>query len=69
MHFRFKILTEADIQELQHRLDVANTGYDILNTTNIVNYLMSDLLKNTTLEKGLTFSQEGLNFINELKSI
>ena len=65
---RFKILTEADIQELQHRLDVANTGYDILNTTNIVNYLMSDLLKNTTLEKGLTFSQEGLNFINELKA-
>ena len=65
---RFKILTEADIKELQHRLDVANTGYDILNTTNIVNYLMSDLLKNTTLEKGLTFSQEGLNFINELKA-
>lgn len=65
---RFKILTETDIQELQHRLDVANTGYDILNTTNIVNYLMSDLLKNTTLEKGLTFSQEGLNFINELKA-
>ena len=64
----FKILTEADIKELQHRLDVANTGYDILNTTNIVNYLMSDLLKNTTLEKGLTFSQEGLNFINELKA-
>ena len=29
---------------------------------------MSDLLKNTTLEKGLTFSQEGLNFINELKA-
>ena len=55
---RFKILTEADIQELQHRLDVANTGYDILNTTNIVSYLMSDLLKNTTLEKGLTFSHD-----------
>ena len=65
---RFKILKESDIKELQCRLDVADTGYDILNTTNIVNYLMSDLLKNTTLEKGLTFSKEGLNFINELKA-
>lgn len=65
---RFKILTEADIQELQKRLNIEITGYDILNTTNIVNYLMLDLIKNTTIEKGLTFSKEGLTFINELKA-
>lgn len=65
---RFKILTEADIQELQKRLNIEITGYDILNTTNIVNYLMLDLIKNTTIEKGLTFLKEGLTFINELKA-
>lgn len=64
---RFNILNNEDIQELETMLNFHNTGYDTLNNTNIINYLTVDLLKNTSIEKGLTFSDSGLNLINKLK--
>lgn len=64
---RFNILNNEDIQELETMLNFHNTGYDTLNNTNIINYLTVDLLKNTSIEKGLTFSARGLNLINTLK--
>lgn len=64
---RFNILNNEDIQELETMLNFHNTGYDTLNNTNIINYLTVDLLKNTSIEKGLTFSERGLNLINTLK--
>lgn len=64
---RFEILNEEDIHELENKLKFKETGYDTLNNTNIINYLNGDLLKNSSLEKGLTFSNEGLELINTLK--
>lgn len=64
---RFNILNNDDIQELETMLNFQSTGYDTLNNTNIINYLTVDLLKNTSIEKGLTFSERGLNLINTLK--
>ena len=64
---RFNILNNDDIQELETMLNFQSTGYDTLNNTNIINYLTVDLLKNTSIEKGLTFSDSGLNLINKLK--
>ena len=64
---RFNILNNNDIQELERILDFKNTGYDTLNNTNIINYLTVDLLKNTSIEKGLTFSERGVTLINTLK--
>lgn len=65
---RFNILNNNDIKELETMLDFQSTGYDTLNNTNIINYLTMDLIKNTSLEKGITFSDRGLHLINMLKS-
>ena len=64
---RFHILNEQDIQELEQKLQFSKTGYDTLNNTNIINYLNGDLLRNSSLENGLAFSNDGLKLINELK--
>lgn len=64
---RFKILKEEDIRKLEEELNFKCLGYDVLNNTNIINYLTIDLIKNSSIEKGLMFSKEGLNIINSLK--
>lgn len=64
---RFNILTKNDVQELNKSLNFNNDGYNTLNNTNIINYLNGDLIKNSSLEKGLTFSDEGLKIINTMK--
>ena len=65
---RFKILTDKDVLELNEILRFNNVGYSILNNTNIINFLMIDLVQNTTVEKGLTFSDEGIEIINRIKA-
>lgn len=64
---RFNILKEEDIRKLEEKLDFKSLGYDVLNNTNIINYLTIDLINNSSIEKGLMFSNEGLNIINSLK--
>ncbi|CCZ18380.1 putative deoxyguanosinetriphosphate triphosphohydrolase [Clostridium sp. CAG:780] len=64
---RYGILTDSDIEELNQKLGFYKFGYETLNNTNIINYLNGDLLKNSSIEKGLTFSDQGLNLINEIK--
>ena len=65
---RFNILNESDIEELNEILRFENIGYNALNNTNIINFLMTDLVKNTTVEKGLTFSDTGLEIVNRIKA-
>ena len=55
---RYGILTDSDIEELNQRLGFYKFGYETLNNTNIINYLNGDLLKNSSIEKGLTFSDQ-----------
>ena len=64
---RYEILEPEDIENLNKELKFNNFGYDTLNNTNIINFLSGDLIKNSSIEKGLTFSEEGLNLINRLK--
>lgn len=66
---RYGILTDSDIEELNQKLGFYKFGYETLNNTNIINYLNGDLLKNSSIEKGLTFSDQGLNLINEIKNL
>lgn len=45
-----------------------NTGFSNLNNTNIINYLVSDLCKNSSPEKGICFSDIAFNLMNKIKA-
>ena len=45
-----------------------NTKNSLINNTIIINYLVSDLCRNSSPKKGLCFSDEAFNLLNEIKS-
>ena len=59
------LLDSEKIQELKIILGMSHN--DALNNTKIINDLTVDLCKNSTPEKGLYFSAEKLNLINNIK--
>ena len=42
-------------------------GQETVNTSVIIHELMNDLVKNSSIDKGICFSDDKLNFINEIK--
>lgn len=60
-----KLLDENKIQELKNILGMSST--DALNNTKIINDLINDICNNTTIEKGLSFSQEKLELMDNIK--
>ncbi len=60
-----KLLTKENIDELKQ---ILNIDADMtLNNTNIINDLIVDLCNNSTVDKGLCFSEEKLNLIDNIK--
>lgn len=64
---RFKMLDDDNLDELKKILNIKENGYNTLNNTNIINNLIGDLLINSSTLKGLTFSDQGLNLLNNIK--
>ena len=62
------ILSDKELDELKEILNINDEGYDVLNNTNIIGDLIGDLLNNSSIEKGLSFSKEGLNLMNNIKA-
>ena len=60
-----KLLNSRQIDELKNILGIRSE--DALNNRNIINDLIIDLGTNSTIEKGLCFSDEKLNLINKIK--
>jgi len=60
-----KLLDETKIKELKSILGMRST--DALNNTKIINDLITDICKNTTLENGLSFSEEKLKLMDNIK--
>lgn len=64
---RFNILNKEDLEEFRNILKIDKNEKIILNNTNIINKLICNLLENSSIEKGLNFSIEGLELLNNLK--
>lgn len=62
---QLKILNEKNIIELKEILK--KHGKEKMNNTVIIHELISDLCKNSTIEKGLTFSKENYELLNAIK--
>lgn len=60
------LLDSDNIQELKNILGISKK--ETLNNTNIINELIIDLCNNSSIEKGLCFSDEKLNLINQIKA-
>ncbi len=60
------LLDSNNIQELKNILGISNK--ETLNNPNIINELIIDLCNNSSIEKGLCFSDEKLNLINQIKA-
>ena len=58
-------ILEEQLEELYKLLDYK--GNEVINNTVIINNLIFDLCNNSTIEKGLCFSEEVYNLINEIK--
>lgn len=59
------ILNEDNLVELKQILK--KHGREKINNTVIIHELISDLCKNSTIEKGLTFSKENFELLNDIK--
>ena len=60
-----KVINQSDLQEmyeLAHKY-----GQKTINNSVIINELVNDLIKNSSLKKGISFSNEKQNFINIIK--
>lgn len=60
------LLDSDNIQELKNILGISSK--ETLNNPNIINELIIDLCNNSSIEKGLCFSDEKLNLINQIKA-
>lgn len=60
-----KLLDESKIKELKSILGMRST--DALNNTKIINDLITDICTNTTIENGLSFSEEKLKLMDNIK--
>ena len=60
-------ILKEDIEELYQILR-RNNLKDVINNTVIINYLIRDLCKNSSIEKGLSFSEETAEMIKEIKA-
>ena len=60
------LLDTTNIQELKNILGISNK--EALNNPNIINVLIVDLCNNSSIEKGLCFSDEKLNLIDKIKA-
>ena len=58
-----KLLSETDLNKINKIVEVIK-----ISNSNIINYLISDLCKNSNPEDGLKFSKEAFDTMNELKS-
>lgn len=56
------LLNEKDINKLDKIIQKIRIG-----NSNIINYLITDLCKNSTIEGGLKFSEEAINIMNRIK--
>ena len=56
------LLNEKDISKLDKIIKKIRIG-----NSNIINYLITDLCKNSTIEEGLKFSEEAINIMNRIK--
>lgn len=59
-------ILDNHLQELYDLLNY-NLSYQKLNNSNIINYLVTDLCKNSSPEKGLCFSHKAFDLINKIK--
>lgn len=59
-------ILDNHLQELYDLLNY-NLSYQKLNNSNIINYLVTDLCKNSSPEKGLCFSDKAFDLINKIK--
>lgn len=62
---KLKILNEDNMLELKQILK--KYGRDKINNTVIIHELINDLCTNSTIEKGLTFSKEKYELLNDIK--
>ena len=63
---RFKILSKSELEELN---DILKLDEKIcLNNTNIINDLIGETLNNVSIENGFSFSEDGLNLLDNIKS-
>ena len=60
-----KILNNEDLKELHQILELEQN--ETINNTVIINYLISDLCENSSIENGLCFSDKAFKMMNELK--
>lgn len=60
------LLDKTKIEELKDILKIPNSM--VLNNTNIINELIIDLCKNSSIENGLCFSNEKLKLIDSIKA-
>ncbi|MCI6738153.1 MAG: HD domain-containing protein, partial [Intestinibacter sp.] len=59
------IIKQKDLKELYALGKIY--GQETVNTSVIIHELMNDLVKNSSIDKGICFSDDKLNFINEIK--
>lgn len=64
---RLKILTQKDVDELKERLN-ALTSYQFhaINNGAVVNYFITDVIENSTIEDGIGLSDDGLVIMKEI---
>ena len=60
-----KVITQEDLQDM-YKLGHEH-GQKTINTSVIINELVSDLIKNSSIEKGICFSPEKQHFIDSIK--
>lgn len=60
-----KVITQDDLQDM-YKLGHEH-GQKTINTSVIINELVSDLIKNSSIEKGICFSPEKQHFIDSIK--
>lgn len=60
-----KVISQDDLQEM-YKLGQKH-GQKTINTSVIINELVSDLIKNSSIENGICFSHEKQNFIDSIK--
>lgn len=61
-----KLLDRASIEELKNILGIEDEK--TLNNPNIINELIIDICKNSSVENGICFSEEKLNLLNKVKA-
>lgn len=60
-----KLLDKDKIKELKKILNIRSE--ETLNNPNIINELITDICNNSTIQKGICFSEEKLNLLNKVK--